>query len=236
MGKLSVMSAAKEKIFPGKIAAWLAVLFIILAATGTPVAVAKTPCTLPNRAGENSVAAVQSRLAQSPQTPDLQWENSIGRYDLALDDTLAAKSTAPSLNAGTRVGPEFDPVKLQNILSAYERQGGTVITGESAQSILSNIGANAAYYPVEGGPGALIIQPGATRLEVTEELMHLGQFRAAGWPSSSPFANPGLNVQFELDAQDRLLNLAQRQNWSAAEINKILQNQQTWLNVVGKGE
>lgn len=31
-GKLSVMSAVKEKIFPGIIAAWLAVLFILLAA------------------------------------------------------------------------------------------------------------------------------------------------------------------------------------------------------------
>ena len=103
MGKLSVMSAAKEKIFPGKIAAWLAVLFIILAATGTPVAVAKTPCTLPNRAGENSVAAVQLRLAQSPKTADLQRENSIGRYDLALDDTLAAENEGIVAQNGTRV-------------------------------------------------------------------------------------------------------------------------------------
>lgn len=90
------MSAAKEKIFPGKIAARLAVTFIILAATGTPVAMAKTPCATQNGAGENSAAAVQLRLAQSPQTAELQREKSLGRYDLALDDTLAAEST-PSL-------------------------------------------------------------------------------------------------------------------------------------------
>lgn len=93
------MSAAKEKIFPGKIVAWLAVLFILVAALAAPVASAKTPCATQNRAGENSVAAVQSRLAQSPRTADPQWENSIGRYDLALDDTLAAETTTNTVGA-----------------------------------------------------------------------------------------------------------------------------------------
>ena len=95
-GKLSAMSVVKEKIFPGNIAAWLAVLFILLAtmAIGTPTASAiptHRDYTSQNRVGENSVAAVQLRLAQSPQTPELQRESSIGRYDLALDDTLAAE-------------------------------------------------------------------------------------------------------------------------------------------------
>ncbi len=88
------MSAVKEKIFPGNIAAWLAVLSILLAALAAPVASAKTPCATQNRVGENSVAAVQLRLAQSPQTPELQREKSLGRYDLALDDTLAADNLA----------------------------------------------------------------------------------------------------------------------------------------------
>ena len=97
--KILFMSASEEKIFPGIIAAWLAVLFILLAALTAPTASAKTLCTLPNRTGENSVPTVQLRFAQSPQTPDLQWENSIGRYDLALDDTLAAESTAAGANS-----------------------------------------------------------------------------------------------------------------------------------------
>ena len=106
MGKLSVMSAAKEKIFPGKIAAWLAVLFILLAALAAPVASVIPVCrgrTSQNRAGENSVAAVLLRLTQSSQTPDLQWENSIGRYDLALDDTLSAEREGIVAQNGTRV-------------------------------------------------------------------------------------------------------------------------------------
>ena len=100
MGKLSNMPAAKEKIFTSRTTTWpapvLRLLFILLAAMaiGTPTASAKTLCTPPNRTGENSVAAVQLRLAQSSQTADLQREKSLGRYDLALDDTLAAESTA----------------------------------------------------------------------------------------------------------------------------------------------
>lgn len=52
-----------------------------------------------NGAGENSAAAVQLRLAQSPQTAELQREKSLGRYDLALDDTLAAESGTDQLGA-----------------------------------------------------------------------------------------------------------------------------------------
>ena len=69
-----------------------------------PTASVRTLCALPNRAGENSVAAVPLRLAQSPQTANPQWESSIGWYDVTLDDTLAAESAANPLLGLTRVG------------------------------------------------------------------------------------------------------------------------------------
>jgi hypothetical protein len=71
------MPVSKGNIFSGKIAAWLAVLFILLVpmAIGTPVTVAKTPCTHKNRIGENSVAALRLCPAERPQTPDLQKKN-----------------------------------------------------------------------------------------------------------------------------------------------------------------
>ncbi len=79
-------------------------ILLVVVAIGTPTASAKTLCTLPNRAGENSVAAVPLRLAQSPQTANPQRENSIGRYDVTLDDTLAAESAANPVLGLTRVG------------------------------------------------------------------------------------------------------------------------------------
>jgi hypothetical protein len=106
------MSAVKAKVFSGKIAAWLAVLFILLVpmAIGTPVTVAKTPCAHKNRAGENSVAALRLCPAERPQTPDLQQENSTGRYDLALDDTLAAERTVVNEGASPVTGYTWNQV------------------------------------------------------------------------------------------------------------------------------
>jgi hypothetical protein len=134
------------------------------------------------------------------------------------------------MNAGSRVGPAFDAAKLDRIVAAYERQGGTVIRGDAAVGILKNNGANALYFPVEGGPGALFLGPNATRLEVVEELMHLGQYRKLGWPSGQG----GLRLQVELDAQENLLNLAAKQNWTSAETYRIPRNQTVWMNEAGK--
>ncbi len=71
----------------------LSALIALASGLGGPAsASAKTLCTPPNRAGENSPAAVQLRPAQGTPTADLQRENSLGRYEIALDDTLAFKS------------------------------------------------------------------------------------------------------------------------------------------------
>ena len=58
---------------------------------------AKTPCTPQNRVWENSAGMLQSRPVQTPQSLELQRENSVGRYDSAAGDTLAAKGE-PHLN------------------------------------------------------------------------------------------------------------------------------------------
>lgn len=73
-------------------------ILLVVMAIGTPAAVAipmHRDCTPQNRAGENSTAAVLLRLAQSPQTAELQREKSLGRYDLAMDDTLAPPRAQP---------------------------------------------------------------------------------------------------------------------------------------------
>jgi hypothetical protein len=62
--------------------------------------------------------------------------------------------------------------------------------------------------------------------------MHMGQYRQLGWPSGSG----GLNISLEVEAQDRLLNLAARQNWTSEETFKILNNQTQWLNLQGAGQ
>ncbi len=103
-GKPMMIGGTKHRasalaLFP--LAALIALASGLASPTGASV---RTLCTLPNRAGENSVAAVLLRLAQSPQTANPQWENSIGRYDVTLDDALAAESAANPVLGLTRVG------------------------------------------------------------------------------------------------------------------------------------
>ncbi len=92
------MSAAEEKITLSRIRAglaWLTPLLFLLAALvapAAPAASAKTPGVPPNRAWGNSAGMLQSRPIQTPQSLELQRENSIGRYDSAVGDTLAAES------------------------------------------------------------------------------------------------------------------------------------------------
>jgi hypothetical protein len=132
------------------------------------------------------------------------------------------------LNTGSRVGPEFDPAKLQRIVANLTRgERVTVEIGtEAAMRQLERSGADAAYMAQEGG-GILLLKPNATRLEVIEELMHIGQHRATGWAGSGGDALRRL--RWELDAQPRLIDLAKRQNWTTTEIDKVRENYLRWL-------
>lgn len=98
------------------------------------------------------------------------------------------------------------------------------MVGDEASRMLKYQNANALYMTRKGGPGTLIFNPNATRLEVTEELVHLGQHRTLGFPQ----ATDALQIKIELEAQDILLKVARRNNWLAEEINVILRNKKTW--------
>jgi hypothetical protein len=99
------MSAAQAKHFSSRtLANWLALAFFLLGLvapmslaalpTGPASASAKTPGAPHNRVWENSAATAQSRPVQGSQTPGLQRENSLGRYNDASGCTLAAENAA----------------------------------------------------------------------------------------------------------------------------------------------
>ncbi len=136
--KLLCMSAAEEKIILSRIRAglaWLTPLLFILAAlvalasglAGLSSASAKTLGVPQNRAWGNSAGMLQSRPVQTPQSLELQRENSIGRYDLALDDTLAAESTAVRTNADLvqEIGTRADAWATRQGLTGTPQQLGT---------------------------------------------------------------------------------------------------------------
>lgn len=124
------------------------------------------------------------------------------------------------------IGPEFDREKLARVLRALEKRGVTSIVGEEGERICRAQGARAMYWPAPGGPGTLIFPERPTRREVVEELLHLGQYRNRRWPSSAE--SPALRFEVEIEAQDRLLDLARRRGWSADEVEDIRRARGAW--------
>jgi|SRR5665213_1065640 len=129
---------------------------------------------------------------------------------------------------GVRVGPQFDVAKLKAMLDAHIAAGGTSVDGDDATRLLDSQGANGMYWPREGGPGTLILRSDARRLEVREEFLHVEQYRLRGWPTTDPQINPLLRIEIEIEAQTKLLQIAQNENWTKSEVLKIRANQRIW--------
>lgn len=108
--------------------------------------------------------------------------------------------------------------------------------GPEAERLLNSIGAKAAYFPAEGGPGTFIFSSNPTRSEVLEELMHYGQYKAAGFPTSGTQAGRIQGIQFEIDAQQRLGGFAERSNWSPEEIAHFQNAQETWQQLLNQAQ
>ena len=165
------MNDAGYKAYPGQIPVWLAVLFILLVpmAVGTLVTVAKTPCTHKNRAGENSVAAVRLCPAPSPQTPDLQVEDSPGQRKSLQDDnalaqvgTLGASTPAsvPAMIGGAALAAYGTVQGSTSAVNAYNNlQSGNLAGGaaDTALAALDSGGAGFAggYISIPGGVGSI---------------------------------------------------------------------------------
>lgn len=91
---LPLTMAAKEKI-GSWLAAWLCPLLLLLAAVAAaPTASALTPGAAETRAGQKSLAALETRQAQLLQPAGLHQENASAVYDFTPESLLAAKTTA----------------------------------------------------------------------------------------------------------------------------------------------
>ena len=111
-------------------------IFFLLAAlialasgpVGPSSASAKTPGVPQNRVWGNSAGMLQSRPIQTPQSLELQRENSIGRYDSAVGDTLAAKTPIEIAEEGGRHSGFLKnylnkpPEELQNGIQSLDKQ------------------------------------------------------------------------------------------------------------------
>ena len=165
------MNDAGYKAYPGQIPVWLAVLLILLTAmaVGTPVTVAKMPCTPQNHAGESSISALQSRLALSPQTPDLQLENPSGQRKSSQDDdslaqagTLGASTPAsvPAMIGGAALTTCGTVQGSTSAVNAYNNFQSGNLAGGAADTALAALdfggaGFAGGYISIPGGVGSI---------------------------------------------------------------------------------
>jgi len=150
-------------------------------------------------------------------------------------DSMPAKTNVNKMpltsgGGGSRVGPAFDPQKLDKITENLQIRGVEVDSSPEAQRFLEWAKANALYMAIDGKPGTLFFKPNATRLEVVEELVHHGQHLRAKY--KLPTNSLDLSIEGakrEIEAQDILLKIAYRLSWTTEEIAKIMENKAAWV-------
>ncbi|GMV40654.1 MAG: hypothetical protein AMXMBFR64_23700 [Myxococcales bacterium] len=127
-----------------------------------------------------------------------------------------------------RVGPVFDRPKLDKIAKALDKRGIQVLVaaeGSDDIAYLNARGAGAVLMETESGP-LMMLRENARRIEVVEELIHIGQRRKMGRAPSSVEESALL----EIEAQDILLRRGLRAGWTAAELNGLRAARTEWLS------
>jgi RHS repeat-associated protein len=160
----------------------------------------------------------------------LRWGGRAGAgYGTALLQLGAgAGATACACRSiGSNRGPRFDPAKLARIQQALAKEGVTWAMDEDSAAYLNHMGSEGEYWPGPdaGRPGTIVVYPNPSRAAVTEELMHLGQNRQLGFPVDLTQAQV---ADLEVQAQQRLLNLAAKQGWTQDEINELYKALEYW--------
>lgn len=118
-------------------------------------------------------------------------------------------------NAG---GELYSKEKLKKLLASFDKQGIPYLIGEEGKRFANQMGAEAVYYPTEVGISGFFAFPdNPTRTQVIEELLHYGQHKKTGF-ASLEWKDI---VQFEIEAQKKLLVIGRSLNWSVAELEQI---------------
>ncbi len=122
-------------------------------------------------------------------------------------------------------GETFNPIKFEKIIAALKRQNVPFLLGEEGGRFAQQMGAEAVYYPTEEGQSGFFAFPqNPTRTQVIEELLHYGQHRRVKFKSVSWEEI----VKFELEAQQKLLEIGAKLNWSDVELMQIIRAMRQW--------
>jgi len=137
-----------------------------------------------------------------------------------------AEAPLPSYaSSGMVSGPAFEPEKLERIVRALKKMRVEVDQSRSGEEWLRQLKSGARYQPGNGRPGEVVWKRKPSRLEVVEELIHIGQHRKRGWrrPSRKEM------MRDEIAAQRLLLRVAARKGWTEHEVGQIKANLDDWI-------
>src|SRR5690554_6854452 len=119
----------------------------------------------------------------------------------------------------------FPPEKLERLEKALSKIDVPVLSGEEGGRFAKQMGGQAVYFPGESGrPGFNAWGNDVPRTAVIEELIHLRQHRRMKYqmPTSRQI------IKLEIEAQDELLRLGKKLNWSGNELEPIRQAKGIW--------
>jgi hypothetical protein len=148
------------------------------------------------------------------------------------NDLTSAKNFSISRTKLNTAGEKlFDAEKLERIGNSLSKQGIQMKVGKTAEQRFKeaenllqkelndpNLKIRAFYeIPPEGGPGTLYFRENPTESEVIEELLHVGQHRKINFGIPTQIQQ----VEWEMDAQEILLNIGKKRKWTPKEINLL---------------
>ena len=181
-------------------------------------------------ASDIAVSGVQTAIYAN--LPELTAITAVGLAAVSFDFANPAMMESATLDllpmqpGGAEV--EFDPAKLLRIQEALEKTGVSFVKGEAAERYLAQLRAKALYQPDLGKPGVIWLGQSPSRTEVIEELLHLGQDRLSGWRGAKVAEDAAAQAGWELEAQERLLEIGGRLGWTPEELAEIERAKDFW--------
>lgn len=137
---------------------------------------------------------------------------------------VAATPPAGGVSTGCPSGETpYDPARLRRLVHRLEGWGVVVKIDEESGRLARRLGAEAVYMFDEGLPGILVLPQRPTCAQVLEELFHVLQHRQAAWGDVTERL-----PQLELAAQDRMMALARRRGWPAADVAQLARARARW--------
>lgn len=128
----------------------------------------------------------------------------------------------------------FDLDKLERLRNALAQNNVEIlIADEEGEEYLDYMQAEAVYSTAEEG-GYVLLRDDSSRAAVVEELIHAGQHRRLGFDKEGTAEFLERRVELEIEAQEKLLEIAEKNDWTEQEKVVIRRAKEQWELALNK--